>query len=400
MGNRIEMRGIIVPSMYDCEYLDEYIQKGQIIPESRFRAAVANLAKDRDMELYINSQGGSVFAGSEMINSLLQWKNDTGRKINVIVGALAASMAANTIVQVADSVKVHVNSKIMFHGAFGIQIGGADAFKDYAELLDKINADVSSLLVQRYDISPDTVAEWFAEGREGWISSREAVQIGMASEIIGAFAEKIETPENSESLLNERGVKIAAVVFDKYTQSATKEDTEMFEKLMSFLFGKGLKAESDEKTIEKFVQELKTPDEIAAQIEAAKKEAEEAAELATIETLAVKQNEFDAKLAEAHKARDEALAKVETLETQAKADADARKSIENELAAANAKLANLSNGLHAPNDDDEAEGMQAFFNAVEQRMERDGIGREAATIAIQRENPELFQSMIDERNKN
>ena len=34
--NRIELRGVIVPSTYDNDWTETYIQKGIIIPESRF----------------------------------------------------------------------------------------------------------------------------------------------------------------------------------------------------------------------------------------------------------------------------------------------------------------------------------------------------------------------------
>ncbi len=66
---RIDIRGVIVPSDYDVSFLFPYIQKGLITPESYVRKQIeAN--KDDTLDLYINSQGGSVFAGNEMINAL------------------------------------------------------------------------------------------------------------------------------------------------------------------------------------------------------------------------------------------------------------------------------------------------------------------------------------------
>jgi hypothetical protein len=35
--NRIELRGVIVPSMYDTEWAADYITKGMITPESTIR---------------------------------------------------------------------------------------------------------------------------------------------------------------------------------------------------------------------------------------------------------------------------------------------------------------------------------------------------------------------------
>ncbi|HCE46176.1 MAG TPA: hypothetical protein DET40_21740, partial [Lentisphaeria bacterium] len=100
--SRLEVRGVIVPSLYDVEYLFSYIQRGVITPESYFRKQLAQADTKDDLEVYVNSQGGSVFAGYEMINALLDWKVKNNRKINFVIGGMAASMAAVMIIQAAD----------------------------------------------------------------------------------------------------------------------------------------------------------------------------------------------------------------------------------------------------------------------------------------------------------
>ena len=120
---RIEIRGVIVSGNYDGEWADQYIQRGIFTPESRVRKAFAEA--DDDVELYINSQGGSVFAGNEIVN-VIQAFRATGRKVEITVGALAASMAAIIVANAdASDVKVHQNSRIMFHGALMLTEGGA-----------------------------------------------------------------------------------------------------------------------------------------------------------------------------------------------------------------------------------------------------------------------------------
>jgi ATP-dependent protease ClpP protease subunit len=211
---RIEIRGIIVPSSLDMKWAEEYIGKGLITPESRVRKALAEAGDD--VSLYINSQGGSVFSGNELVNAFKQFKA-TGKKLEITVGAMAASMAANIIAMAgADKVRAHSNSKIMFHGAWGVTIGGGGAHEDNAALLASINADVIASLAALPNADKTKIEGWFAEGREGWLSAKQALDMGLISEIIDAPAEAItQIPKAEAEKLLEGGLDIAAFSFQE-----------------------------------------------------------------------------------------------------------------------------------------------------------------------------------------
>ena len=180
---RIEIRGVIVPSAFDDPLCEDWIAKGILTPESRFRKAVAE-AND-DVEVYINSRGGSVFSGNEMVNALRKFKA-TGKRLEITVGALAASMGANLIVlSGADHIRAHANTKFMFHSATMLTFGGSGAHSDSADMLKSVNADVIAMLEKLPGAKKDVVAGWFEEGRQGWLSAQEAKDIGLVSEIIG-----------------------------------------------------------------------------------------------------------------------------------------------------------------------------------------------------------------------
>ena len=206
---RIEVRGVIVPSSLDATWAEDYIGKGLITPESRFRKALAEAGDD--VELYINSQGGSVFAGSEMVNALKQFKA-TGKRLEITVGSMAASMAANMVAMSgADKVRAHSNSKIMFHGAYGMTFGGKGAHEDSAALLAQINADVISTLSALPRADKTQVKGWFDEGREGWLSAKQALEMGLISEIIDAPASPLsKIPKEEAEKMLEGGLDIAA----------------------------------------------------------------------------------------------------------------------------------------------------------------------------------------------
>jgi ATP-dependent protease ClpP protease subunit len=214
---RMEIRGIIVSSMYDDSFFDSYIQKGIITPESRFRKALAECTDDDALDVYINSPGGSVFSANEMINAPQEWRATArdGRKgprqVTITIGSLAASMGAVMAISAGDTRRMHRNGKLMFHSAWSGCEGGPEAMKDEAALLDKINADIMAVLVGRFGCNPDTVAEWFKEGRMGWLSAQDAKEMGLIDEIIGEDAPAGATVEFPEAAaLAAKGLKIAA----------------------------------------------------------------------------------------------------------------------------------------------------------------------------------------------
>jgi len=224
---RLELRGIIVGSEYDQDWANDYITKGLIIPESRFRAALAAAPVDQPLDVYINSPGGSVFAAAEMANALKQWRMDHGQPVNVTIGAMAASAASMIAVTVADNIRVHANSKMMFHGAYTFTMGGKEMHQDTAVLLDKINGDVKAALVSRYKLAPETVTEWFAEGREGWLAAGDMVAAGIASDFADGDDGVIEFPKADIADMGKRGLDVAACL--KACAPAAETETESTE---------------------------------------------------------------------------------------------------------------------------------------------------------------------------
>ena len=210
--NRINLRGVIVPSEYDAAWAQGYIDKGIIMPESTFRKMLAGAGKSEPLTVYVNSPGGSVFSAGEMVNAVREWKAETKQPVNVILGALTASAASAFAIMVADKISAHANAKMMFHGAWTMSIGGKELHADTAELLGKINGDIKARLVSKYGMSPELVSQWFAEGREGWLSAQDLVDAKLAEEIIADPSDAIEFPTDALGEIEQRGIGIAALL--------------------------------------------------------------------------------------------------------------------------------------------------------------------------------------------
>jgi ATP-dependent protease ClpP protease subunit len=193
--SKIQIRGVIVPSDYDGGWFQALSDKGVITPESKFRRELDGADKGQTLEIYLNTPGGSVIAGNEMVNSVLAWKATTKQEVHVTLGAMTASMGAAFVIQVADKIVAHQNSLMMFHGAWGANVGGSESMGDYADLLGKINSGTKRVLLARYNLTPAVVDTWFAEGREGWLDVEEMKKAGMIASVIGADDAAIDTKE-------------------------------------------------------------------------------------------------------------------------------------------------------------------------------------------------------------
>lgn len=208
MAKRINIRGVIVGSAYDTEWAADYIQRGIFTPESTFRKALAE-AGGEPVEIYISSQGGDVVAGGEIRNAIAEYP---GEKC-VIVGAFAASMAANIALTAGCPVKAFSNSIFLYHGAWSVCIGGSGAMEDEARILDQINEPIKEALVA-HGIPRGTVERGFSEGRAYTMNAREALAYGIVDEIIDGTGEAPETIDedalNGVLAANDSALPVAA----------------------------------------------------------------------------------------------------------------------------------------------------------------------------------------------
>jgi hypothetical protein len=156
-----------------------------------------------------------------MVNAVREWKAETKQPVNVVLGALTASAASAFAIMVADKISAHSNAKMMFHGAWTMSVGGKEMHQDTATLLDKINGDIKARLVSKYGMAPETVTQWFAEGREGWLSAQELVDSKLASSIIGDPSDVIEFAADALGEIESRGLGIAAFLTAQTKQEST-----------------------------------------------------------------------------------------------------------------------------------------------------------------------------------
>ena len=136
-----------------------------------------------DVDVYINSPGGSVFAGFAIINAF-NAATAAGRSVTIYISAMAASIASYISSGVTGA-KVYVspNSKLMFHAPWTYAEGSRTQLTDTAELLAKMEDDIVAAVESR---GAKADREWFAAGRAKWFSAKEAIEAKLADGIANA----------------------------------------------------------------------------------------------------------------------------------------------------------------------------------------------------------------------
>jgi ATP-dependent protease ClpP protease subunit len=391
MMTRIEIRGFIAGPEWDLMSDQPYIERGLWTPESRVRRQLAD--STGPIDLYINSPGGSVFDAYEIINGL-EAARAAGRKIDVTVGGMAASAASMIAVMFGRTFKAHRNTKIMFHGATAVTWAGSEAHRDSADLLDKINADMKAVLVSRYNLDAATVAEWFAEGREGWLTADEARAAGMVSEIVDGDAEMSAPSADELAGLADRGGRLAAywtprmeMIMESENKTVEERANEAYDEGHAAGMSEGIASARQE--LDEQMQEA-----------TAKAEALET-EVAEIRSaLAARESDVATVRAELEAARaelEEVTARSASLEDDNAALAKDAAASQTALTDANARLAQLLSGAAAPPVDDTNASGSAYWNLVA-KIEGEGVPRFDAILQARRQAPELHRAMLAEAN--
>ncbi len=130
-----------------------------------------------EITLHINSRGGDAFQGIAIYNAL----KDHPAKVTVTVDGLAAS-AASLIAQAGDRVRMNRGAQMMIHDAAGFVMGSASDMEEFAAVLDKVSDSIAGIYASRIG---GTVEEWRAAMRaESWYTAAEAVEVGLADELV------------------------------------------------------------------------------------------------------------------------------------------------------------------------------------------------------------------------
>jgi len=133
--------------------------------------------KNKQIDLHINSPGGSVFEGNAIYNAL---KNHDA-EITTYIDGIAASIAS-IIALAGKKVIIAENAMYMVHNPSGLTMGEAKDMRKSADVLDKIRDTMVGIYVNKSKKSEDDVKKLLDD--ETWYNADEAKENNFVDEIV------------------------------------------------------------------------------------------------------------------------------------------------------------------------------------------------------------------------
>jgi ATP-dependent protease ClpP protease subunit len=122
-----------------------------------------------NLNIYINSDGGSVFSGMAIYNMLKRHKAHK----TVYIDGIAASIAS-VIAMVGDKIVIPSNAYLMIHKAWNYTRGNSNDMREMANILDKIDEGILNVYEGKIkdEVTLDKIKELV--NNETWLTGKEA----------------------------------------------------------------------------------------------------------------------------------------------------------------------------------------------------------------------------------
>ena len=176
-----------------------------------------NEQEGKNLNVYINSGGGSVFAGLAIYNMLMRHK---GHK-TVYVDGMAASIAS-VIALAGDRVIVPSNAFLMIHKPWALCVGNSDDCRKMATDLEAIETGIMNVYKDHLAEGVDIADVQKMVNEETWLNGEEAakyfaVEVGTAKE----YAAKVTDLVSAYSKTPKEIIKSAQAALDNVVADDT-----------------------------------------------------------------------------------------------------------------------------------------------------------------------------------
>ena len=133
----------------------------------------------KDISIYINSPGGSVYAGLGIYDTMQFINSD----VATICTGMAASMAAVLLVAGQEGKRSALtHSRVMIHQPMGGAQGQASDIEITAREIAKLKKELYNIIAEHSHTEFDKV--WADSDRDYWMTAQEAKEYGMIDEVL------------------------------------------------------------------------------------------------------------------------------------------------------------------------------------------------------------------------
>ena len=147
----------------------------------------------KDISIYINSPGGSVYAGLGIYDTMQYIQSD----VSTFCTGMAASMAAVLLVAGAEGKRFGLpHSRVMIHQPMGGAQGQASDIEITAREIQKLKRELYTIIAEHSHTEFDKV--WADSDRDYWMTAQEALDYGMIDKIFKPTNKKIADTADGE----------------------------------------------------------------------------------------------------------------------------------------------------------------------------------------------------------
>ena len=133
----------------------------------------------KDISIYINSPGGSVYAGLGIYDTMQFVNSD----VATMCTGMAASMAAVLLVAGKEGKRSALkHSRVMIHQPMGGTQGQASDIEITAREIQKLKKELYTIIADHSHTDYDKV--WADSDRDYWMTAQEAKDYGMIDEVM------------------------------------------------------------------------------------------------------------------------------------------------------------------------------------------------------------------------
>ena len=168
---RIDIAGAIIPD--SDAWIYEWFEIACVSPKYIKNKCVE--ANGEPLDIYINSGGGDIFAGSEIYSEI---RNYTGQ-VKIHVTGLAASAAS--VIACAAKSDISPTAMLMVHNVSCVASGDYHDMDKQSDVLKKANETIASAYVAKTGMSIEDALDMM--DKETWLSASDAVAKGLVDEI-------------------------------------------------------------------------------------------------------------------------------------------------------------------------------------------------------------------------
>lgn len=146
------------------------------VTPAQFQKDLAALGQIEQLDVFVNSPGGDVFAGITIYNILKRHEAN----ITVHVDGLAAS-AASVVVMAGNKIIMPKAATLMIHNAWSGCWGNKATMRALADELERLDGQLAGIYASRTGNDAALIAGWM--NAERWMSGDEAFADGFADEV-------------------------------------------------------------------------------------------------------------------------------------------------------------------------------------------------------------------------